>query len=142
MNARAPLLAAAVAAATLAACAPPTMYAWNNYDQAMYRHYKNPQDREAWVAALKTAVLESEQEGRRTPPGLYAEYGYALYEEGKAKDSIVYFEKEKAKWPESRVLMETMIRNANRRDGNVPPPAAKGPAGSLEKKPGSTEKKR
>jgi hypothetical protein len=38
--------------------------------------------------------------------------------------------------------METMIRNANRRTGTAPPPAAKGPAGSLEKKAGSMEKKR
>ena len=81
------------------------MYHWGAYDTALYGHYRKPAEREAWVEALKTALLEAEQEGRRVPPGLYAEYGYALLEEGKSKEAVTYFEKEKAKWPESTLLM-------------------------------------
>jgi hypothetical protein len=133
MNVRA-LAVSITAAAAIGGCGPQRMYYWSSYDVALYAHYKNPQEREKWVEALRTAMLAAEQEGRRVPPGLYAEFGYALYEEGKLKDSFVYFEKEKAKWPESRVLMETMIRNANGRASAAPPPAAKGPAGALEAK--------
>jgi hypothetical protein len=135
----APLLAAAALALGLAGCQPKTLYAWNGYDETVYRHYKNPQDREAWVEALKTAILENEQEGRKMPPGLYAEYGYALYEEGAFPQAIVYFQKEKEKWPESRLLMEKMIRNAERQAGRPSPARApastQGPAGALEKAP-------
>lgn len=126
------LLLALLLAAVTTGCASRSMYAWGKYDDALYKHYRTPGDREAWVEALKTCVLEAEQEGRKTPPGLLAEYGYALLEEGNTKEATVYFEKEKAKWPESAVLMDKMIRNAGKRP--PAPPAAKGPASKLESK--------
>jgi len=46
------------------------------------------------------------------PPGIYAEYGFALYEKGNFPDAIKFFKLESDKWPESRVLMAKMIRNA------------------------------
>lgn len=125
-----PLLLVLLLAAT--GCASRSMYAWGKYDDALYKHYRNPGEREEWVAALKTCVLEAEQEGRKTPPGLLAEYGYALLEEGNSKEAVVYFEKEKAKWPESAVLMDKMIRNAGKRP--PAPPGTKGPASKLESK--------
>lgn len=130
-------VAVALAVAALSGCASQSMYTWSDYDVALYRHYREPAGREAWVEALKTAVLEAEQEGRKVPPGLYAEYGYALLEEGQRKEAVVYFEKEKTKWPESRLLMEKMIRNAGQRP--VQPASLTGPAGKVEKK---LEKKR
>ncbi len=54
--------------------------------------------------------------GGRVPPGLYAEYGYALYEAGQANEALIYFGKEKEKWPESAVIMDKMIRNVKRQD--------------------------
>lgn len=122
----------ALAAALAAGCAPARLYRWNGYDEALYRHYRNPQDREAWVASLRTVILEAEQAGERVPPGIYAEYGYALFEEGQTKDASAWFEKEKATWPESRVLMEKMIRNAALQEGQ-PPAGARGPAGAVER---------
>ncbi len=134
MRARAPLLA--LAAALLATgCAPGGLYRWNGYDESLYRHYKSPADRQAWVESLETTIRASEQEGLKVPPGIYAEYGYALFEEGRAQDAIVYFRKEREKWPESRFLMDKMIRNAEKRAGTAPlaPAATTGPAGALEK---------
>jgi hypothetical protein len=130
MTARAITLAAALAA--LAGCVPQgQLYHWNGYDDALYRHYKNPQDREAWIGRLRTTIGEAENRGLKVPPGIYAEYGYALLEEGRTQDAVRYFRREQEKWPESRVFMEKMIRNAERRAGQAPP-AAKGPAGALE----------
>ena len=37
---------------------------------------------------------------------------------------MVYFEKESKRWPESRPLMEKLIRNAARAKGLTPAPAA------------------
>lgn len=96
-------------------CAPRTRYAWGKYDSTLYSHYKNPQDKEAHLERLKEIVQEAEAQDR-VPPGLYAEYGYALYESGNIREALSYFEKEKAKWPESNVLMEKMIRNAKRQE--------------------------
>ncbi len=123
-----------LALATVSGCATQTMYAWGGYDDALYGHYKNPADQEAFVARLKTIILEAEQQGRRVPPGAYAEYGFALYEEGQFDQAAAYFQKEGDIWPESRVLMAKMIRNAQQAKSKAPPvQPTQGPAGALEK---------
>jgi len=123
------LLAAAVALllAVGPGCAPKTRYAWGKYDSTLYSHYKNPQDQEAYLERLGEIVREAETQDR-VPPGLYAEYGYALYQKGSTGEALVYFEKEKGKWPESNVLMEKMIRNVRQhettRESSTASPAA------------------
>lgn len=129
---------AAGAILALAACQPPTLYRWGNYDEALYSHYKKPQEREAFVSSLKEIVLGAEQEGRKAPPGCYAEYGYALYEEGQYQSAIAYYTKERDQWPESQVLVQKLIASAERMRGNgrkaISPAAVVGPAGRLEAK--------
>jgi hypothetical protein len=115
-------------------CAGPTSYYhWGRYNETLYAHYRAPQQREAWIEGLKTTILEAEQADRKMPPGVYAEYGYALFEEGLTAEAIVYFQKEKALWPESRFLMDKLIRNAEQR-GREPRPPTEGPAGAVEKR--------
>lgn len=137
MRARTPFLAAA-ALALAAGCAPKSMYHWSRYDENLYRHYRNPQERVAWVEALYAAIEDAEQRGLRVPPGLYAEYGYALYEDGRFPDAIAAFRQEHERWPESRALMDKMIRNAEQRAGKAPAgkaPAAHDAAGAPGRKP-------
>jgi hypothetical protein len=104
-------------------CAPSRKYAWGGYAADLYSHYKNPQDMEAHLERLQEYVNNAEAEDR-VPPGLYAEYGYCLYELGNIDEAVLYFEKEKAKWPESNVLMEKMIRNARRQQENLRRPSS------------------
>ena len=112
-------------------CASTRKYGWGNYDSTLYTHYKKPQDKEAHLERLKEIVNNAETENR-IPPGLYAEYGYALFESGNTKEAIAYFEKEKAKWPESNVLMEKMIRNAKRQQENLGGSSPPGPSEGQE----------
>ena len=74
-----------LALASLTACAPTTHYAWGSYENALYGHYKSPQDRSAFVEELNTIILSAKQAGERVPPGIYAEYGYVLFEEGRRR---------------------------------------------------------
>jgi hypothetical protein len=117
--------------AVVQGCAPSRKYAWGKYDSTLYAHYKNPQDREAYQERLKEIVQIAEAKDS-VPPGLYAEYGYALYESGNLPEAIAYFEKEKAKWPESNVFMEKMIRNAKRHQENPMKSSATPPSGAPE----------
>jgi hypothetical protein len=138
MSARASRLAlAALVAASAVACAsePRRMYAWGGYDEVLVRHYRQPQDRQAFVRALKQVVANAERRGQSAPPGIYAEYGYALYEEGQYPAAVAYFEKERTAWPESALLMDKMIRNAGARAVRTPAgqPSGRGPAGELER---------
>lgn len=106
------------AAALLAAgCGPKQMYTWRGYDDALYAHYKSPQDHAKNIERMQTIVTETEAAGVKMPPGVYAEYGYALLEESRFDESATYFKKEKETWPESAVLMEKMIRNVSRLQG-------------------------
>lgn len=125
------LLAAAVVLLSVLAqgCASGRKYSWGAYDSTLYAHYKNPQNLEAHLERLEEIVQKAEAESPgRVPPGLYAEYGYALYEAGRIDEAVVYFEKERAQWPESNVLMEKMVRNARRRQ-EVQKGSSAGPAG-------------
>jgi hypothetical protein len=120
-------------------CRPQTMYYWGGYDDALYRHYRNPQDRVAYVEALQTIIAQADQQGLRVPPGVCAEYGYALYEEGRPQEAVPWFQRERDHWPESRILMEKMIRNAQQRVGTAAGPAAAVPA-AAQPGPGAPEK--
>ncbi len=112
------LLLLVPAAALLAAgCGPKTLYTWRGYDDSLYAHYKNPQDHAKHIERLQTIVTQNETDGVKMPPGVYAEYGYALLEESRFDESVTYFKKEKETWPESAVIMEKMIRNVGRLQG-------------------------
>lgn len=92
-----------------------TRYSWNDYDQKLYHHYKDPVKYDEFCAQLKEIIEDGEESGR-VPPGLYAEYGFTQYEKGDFKASCKYFKLESDKWPESRALMAKMISNAELRD--------------------------
>jgi len=131
MPRRAALAAALVALLGSACAGQRPLYHWEDYDRRLYEHYRNPQDRARWTAAMQHVVAAAEQEGQRVPPGIYAEYGYALLERGDREGAVAYFEKERDLWPESRLLMDKMIRVAERRPAEAAPgPAASPPAGS------------
>jgi hypothetical protein len=97
------------------ACAT-NRYAWHHYDEKLYRHYKNPAEHEEFVEQLKKMTILATREGK-VPPGLYAEYGYVLYEGGEFQEAEKYFRLESEKWPESRVFMDKMVNYA-RMSGN------------------------
>lgn len=120
--------AAAVGVAMLgAACAQQqSLYAWNDYDDVLYRHYQAPADKGAYRASLGRIVSNAEAEGR-VPPGLYAEYGYALLAAGDDQAAVAYFEKEQARWPESRAFMQRLIGSVNGAGTAETTPAADDP---------------
>ena len=94
-----------------------TQYEWNNYDTKLYNHYKNPAEREKFIQALKEILDYAEPIGK-VPPGIYAEYGFVMYEQGNDQQAVLYFQKEADKWPESRAFMTKMIANANKQAKN------------------------
>lgn len=99
---------------SLCGCVPQTQYAWNSYDSKLYNHYKDPSQMEEFSQALKETVEEAES-SNRVPPGIYAEYGFLMYEQGNSLQAIQYYQKEADKWPESRAFMTKMINTAQKR---------------------------
>jgi len=84
------------------------LYHWGDYESGLYSYYKDP----AELAALSEQLLEAIDEANgRVPPGLYAEYGTLLLQQGKKDEAVIYYTKEKELWPESQHLMNAMIKN-------------------------------
>ena len=94
-----------------------TRYDWNKYDTKLYKHYKDPSNKEEFIQALKEILDDAESVGK-VPPGIYAEYGFVMYEQGNNQQAVLYFQKEADKWPESRAFMTKLIANANNRTKN------------------------
>lgn len=99
----------------LAACTPPSVYEWGNYERSLYTYYKNPESVDKLMTTLELTISKGETD-KRVPPGLYAEYGYLLMVSDRRDEAITYFKKEKSAWPESTVLMDKLISVADARE--------------------------
>ena len=53
-------------------------------------------------------------------PGIYAEFGYLLLQQGKASEATQAFQQEKQHWPESAVFMDRMIKVATQNPAATP----------------------
>ncbi len=129
---RSPRSWAAVAlAAAGCAAAPDRLYQWHGYDDALYAQARAPQDTERYLERLRQIIERAEAAHAKAPPGVYAEYGYALFTSGQLEDAVRYYARERDTWPESRVFMEKMIRNTERLRESRPPAPGDGPPAPL-----------
>jgi hypothetical protein len=103
------------ALALLTGCAAPGLYQWGGYDQSLYAGYKDVTKMEALRIKLEAHVGEMEKSNARVAPGLYAELGTLYLKSGATQKAIDFYTKERSAWPESRVLMTSLIQNLERR---------------------------
>lgn len=105
-----------IAVCTLAvvACAPPKMYNWGDYEQGLYKTYKDPTEAAALRTSLQDHVMQAEASKQKVAPGLYAELGTLYLESGDPEKAKFYYAKERDAWPESATLMTALINNVNR----------------------------
>ncbi len=97
-----------------------TTYHWGNYERALYKQYKNPDELD-YLAEQLVIMIERGEQTDRVPPGIYAEYGYVLLEQGDGQNAIGFFQREKTQWPESACLMDRMIETARIVEKTEPP---------------------
>lgn len=98
----------AISVFIVSGCAQQPLYHWGNYSQSLIAYAKNPGETQQFSDKLRKSIDAAEKKGR-VPPGLYAELGYALVELGQDKEAIVWFSKERDRWPESTKLMSRLI---------------------------------
>ena len=100
---------------------PPRLYYWSTYEQEMFLAYDQPdnEDRQMKLAATLLRIIQkSDEAGRIPPPGVVAEYGYFLFQRGEYYAAIDHFRREATMWPESKTLMDRMIRRAQEEAGS------------------------
>ena len=98
----------------LTGCASKGLYQWGGYEEQLYAAYKDPTKVETLRLKLEAMLQEAQQSGRRVAPGLYAELGTVYLQGGNRPQAIRYYELERRTWPESTLLMTSMIQNLER----------------------------
>ncbi len=108
------ILAVAVLCVVLPGCAVNHQkYEWGKYDPSLYAYYKDPAKVAELTGSLAAVVKAAESKGVPVPPGVYAEYGYLLLQQGKSNEAIDLFKREETHWPESKIFMDRMIKVAS-----------------------------
>jgi hypothetical protein len=77
-----------------------------NYSSALVALDADPATAGDYQATL--AKIVNDPQGK-VPPGIYAEYGYVLQQQGNTRGAIAMYAREKAAWPESALFMDQMI---------------------------------
>jgi hypothetical protein len=104
-----------LAAVLLAGCATRGAYDWGNYDELLYKSYKDVSRTDELRLGLETHIAAMHKSRGKVAPGLYAELGTLYLEAGDADRAIAMYEKEREAWPESKGLMDVMIASLERR---------------------------
>jgi hypothetical protein len=105
------LLFALIGFIFLAGCASDkNIYYWGDYSETLYAFKKNPDEKT--TAEHKKMLLkiidDSPKKNKQVPPGVFAEYGYMLIQEGKGEEGMLYLEKEATVYPESFVFIQRL----------------------------------
>lgn len=85
-----------------------TIFFWGDYEDSLYERYVENDHRQAYLQLSKT-IQEAESRNLRVAPGIYADYGFVLFQRGETSGAIQYFLKEKQTYPESTALMNKLI---------------------------------
>lgn len=99
----------------LGGCAVKNKYNWNGYDKGLYDAYKDPSQMKLLQIKLQATVDLNEQTKQVVAPGMYAELGTLYLQEGLSDKAKIYYSKERDTWPESKTLMNLLIKNLDTR---------------------------
>jgi len=87
-------------------------YYWGTYDVSSYNYLKNSDDKsmQELIANYMTITGSSNSIRQVAPPGIYADYGFLLLQNGKIEEGNSMLEKEIALYPESKVFIDRIIK--------------------------------
>ena len=96
-----------------ASCTTQTpLYSWGNYEISSYNYLKNTDEKSIQVLIENYQQLIENQTGTRgvVPPGICADYGFFLVQEGKTNEGKEMLMKEIALYPESEIFIGRFIK--------------------------------
>jgi hypothetical protein len=93
------------------------LYYWGSYQETTYNYAKTATDKSLSDLMTTYTTLMDKQTGSRqtVPPGLCADYGYMLYQQGKKEEGLALLKKEIALYPESSVFISRIIKNLEKK---------------------------
>lgn len=111
------LLLPLAAAALMTGCQSNEVYYWGHYENLVYTTYAKPDKAtaESQVLVMQADEQKAASANKPLPPGFHAHLGYLYYQTGKSDLALEEFQKEKAQFPESAVLMDRLSANVNKK---------------------------
>lgn len=111
------LILAIAVAALMTGCKSPDIYYWGHYENLVYITYAKPDKAtpELQVQAMEEDMHKAISANKPLPPGFHAHLGNLYYQLGKADLALQEFQKEKAQFPESAVLMDRLAGNLTKK---------------------------
>lgn len=105
-----------MAAALLAGCAtaPQPLYHWGSYQPVLYGHFTKEKGPQEQIAALEAGIEKARAAGKALPPGYNAHLGLLHAEMEQTDQMLMYFEAEKALYPESTGYMDFLTRKSRK----------------------------
>lgn len=93
----------------------PTGFYWGNYSRTLYEYQKapGPNTLEAHRKSLMNIIARADSGRSKVPPGIYAELGKLHLDRGEKAEAVKWFQQEAGHFPESAVLMKTLIEKAS-----------------------------
>lgn len=97
-------------------CAQP-LYHWGGYEDSLYTRYNDRSEAGQAEAfkLLEETIKGAEESNAKVPPGVFAEYGYLLFQQGDLDGSLSALQKEAELYPESQHLMQSLISRIQER---------------------------
>jgi hypothetical protein len=108
------LSAGALCLLLFSACTgPPERYAWGSYEELIYLAWAQPGEfsPQAQIDKLQEEFDRARAAGKPLPPGWHAHLGALYYQLGQEDQAREQLQMEKAEFPESVVLVDTLLRN-------------------------------
>ncbi|MFC1887179.1 DUF4810 domain-containing protein [Candidatus Cloacimonadota bacterium] len=92
-------------------CYQTSLYYWGNYSQSLYKYKKAPSDEalQDHMKSIEKIITQSVSYKKQVPPGIYSEYGYYLFLEGRYFEALQYFNLEIQNYPESEKFVNFLI---------------------------------
>ncbi|MDA3839455.1 MAG: DUF4810 domain-containing protein [Patescibacteria group bacterium] len=96
----------------LASCAPQKLYTWGNYEKTSYNYLKNTDEKSILALTEDYQKIIEKQKGTRgvVPPGIFADYGFLLLQEGKEEEGKEMLIKEVTLYPESKIFIDRILK--------------------------------
>ncbi len=110
-----PLLLIAALATLITSCTvqSPNLYTWGDYSNASYEFIKSrsEKDKEALIQVYDKMIKKQTGSRKTVPPGIYADYGYLLIQNGKTDQGKKMLEMEMELYPESKIFIQKILKN-------------------------------
>lgn len=86
------------------------LYEWGEYEETLFAVYNNPAHKEQLLNNYFVFVRKQERR-KALAPGLYAEAGTFLLEQGDIEGALIFYKMEYEHWPESQPMLGILIAN-------------------------------